>query len=534
MQVILRYIILFVSLFASATASAQVFDSGPSDSALFTNVFDLPGDTLPADNAVGVFGETTQVNIPSGTAVGDFFNAASGSEVNITGGSVGNVFNIFFGEVNISGGSVGINFRPSSTQINISGGSVGENFFTQGGEVNLSSGSVGDNITTFFGEINISGGSFGNDFDVQGSQVNVSGGSIGNGMRAFRDSEVSISGGFVGDDCIAEFGSEVNISGGSVGENFDALSFSDVNISGGSVGAGFDAFGLSQIKISGGSVGDGFRALDESLVIISGGSIGNFTAEDGSTVSLLGSDFAIDGVLMDDLVPGQPFTILDRDMTLSGLLEDGSAFSFDLNSESAPAQDSFESGATLIVKLPPVLRGDVNQDGTVDFLDIVPFVSVFSSGDFLAEADVNRDEVVNGLDIRPFVRLLAGASPIAVPGTIRVRLQQLDYIFIEGFEIGLRFETTDGTVIDSTLWSDFVLSQNPNPKIADVYDSVLEQSVPAGDIVVFAEVLISPGTKIVPPDLDGPLPCRLHVAVPEDGQIDVEVFFVPANCLRLR
>ena len=55
----------------------------------------------------------------------------------------------------------------------------------------------------------------------------------------------------------------------------------------------------------------------------------------------------------------------------------------------------------------PVLLGDVNQDNVVNFLDISPFITVLSNGEFQAEADINEDGVVNFLDIAPFINLLA-------------------------------------------------------------------------------------------------------------------------------
>ena len=52
--------------------------------------------------------------------------------------------------------------------------------------------------------------------------------------------------------------------------------------------------------------------------------------------------------------------------------------------------------------------GDTNRDGSVNFLDISPFISILSSGRFSAEADVNGDGVINFLDISSFVRLFSG------------------------------------------------------------------------------------------------------------------------------
>ena len=52
--------------------------------------------------------------------------------------------------------------------------------------------------------------------------------------------------------------------------------------------------------------------------------------------------------------------------------------------------------------------GDVNGDGSVDLLDVAPFVELIISGEFQIEADVNQDGVVDLLDVAPFVDLLTG------------------------------------------------------------------------------------------------------------------------------
>ena len=53
-----------------------------------------------------------------------------------------------------------------------------------------------------------------------------------------------------------------------------------------------------------------------------------------------------------------------------------------------------------------VLHGDVNLDGTVNLLDVAPFVQILQDGGFQAEADVNKDGVVDLLDVAPFIDLL--------------------------------------------------------------------------------------------------------------------------------
>ena len=54
------------------------------------------------------------------------------------------------------------------------------------------------------------------------------------------------------------------------------------------------------------------------------------------------------------------------------------------------------------------LLGDVNEGGAVDFLDIVPFISLLSGRGFQCEADINVDGMVDFLDIAPFIGILTG------------------------------------------------------------------------------------------------------------------------------
>jgi hypothetical protein len=56
-----------------------------------------------------------------------------------------------------------------------------------------------------------------------------------------------------------------------------------------------------------------------------------------------------------------------------------------------------------------VLLGDVNMDGTVNFLDITPFIAVVSSGGYQAEADIDQNGVVDFLDISPFIAVISGS-----------------------------------------------------------------------------------------------------------------------------
>ena len=55
------------------------------------------------------------------------------------------------------------------------------------------------------------------------------------------------------------------------------------------------------------------------------------------------------------------------------------------------------------------LLGDVDINGTVNFLDIAPFIAILSSGTYQCEADCDQSGTVDFLDISPFIALLSGA-----------------------------------------------------------------------------------------------------------------------------
>ena len=66
-------------------------------------------------------------------------------------------------------------------------------------------------------------------------------------------------------------------------------------------------------------------------------------------------------------------------------------------------------GLAQVVSSSDFLLGDVNLDGTVDLLDVAPFVELLANSTFQIEADINSDGFVNLLDIAGFVDLLSGS-----------------------------------------------------------------------------------------------------------------------------
>lgn len=503
------YCLFIVALIATSKTQAQVFDSGPSDPALFTNgVFDVPAVTVPSS-----ISDLQQLNLSDGGSINANFRVFSGGEVNISGGDVADSFWSRAGsEVNVSGGSIGDFFTAgSNSQVNISGGNFGL-FFTANGlsEVNISGGNFSVLFEAAVGsEVNISGGTFstidarvgsnvqllGGEFRLNGLAVNdptltttaqdiftgtlqdgsvlilvggslnnvtltnvalppldpepivvdstfptgpsslrngqsltlrsggvldqnfnavdatltIEGGTVGAGTGVY-GSRVDIFDGTIGDSFVAFSGSLVNISGGNFGEFFTAFLGSQVNISDGNFD-NFTAHDGSQVNISGGSFGMGFVARRDSEITISGGDFGNrnrFIADGNSQVTLIGSEFFLDGVPIDQLMAADDFTITDRNVRLSGTLADGSPLEFDLTTAFGTGGDTFSASAILNVRLAPQTQlGDVNLDDNVNFLDIAPFIAILSSGGFQLEADLNGDSSVNFLDIAPFIAVLS-------------------------------------------------------------------------------------------------------------------------------
>ena len=63
-------------------------------------------------------------------------------------------------------------------------------------------------------------------------------------------------------------------------------------------------------------------------------------------------------------------------------------------------------GQSVSVTVGGVLLGDVNCDGSVDLLDVTPFIDLIVSGEFSAKADFDQSGTVNLLDVSPFIDAL--------------------------------------------------------------------------------------------------------------------------------
>ena len=135
-------------------------------------------------------------------------------------------------------------------------------------------------------------------------------------------------------------------------------------------------------------------------------------------VNILGSEFFVDGEELDVLLPGEPFTITNREVTLSGLLADGEPFSFQLNTElddgSPLPGDFFDPDATLTVTLTsvPPITGDFDADGEVDGGDADFYIGNLNqpaTGELL-QLDLNGDGNVTIADHNLLVTTLVVTS----------------------------------------------------------------------------------------------------------------------------
>ena len=252
-------------------------------------------------------------------------------------------------------------------------------------------GALGPDFATVDATLNIEGGSVDSDIEVAGSTVTISDGGA-TSLIAFPGSEINLSGGKVGRLMLLE--SSAEISGGSLG-SLEIGSGSVLDVTGGEVGIDLSFFSIS-VDVGG------------TLNVFGGSFIGSVGVSSGGEFNLHVTEAFIDGAPIDGLLLGEPLTILERgQVLLTGLLADGSEFSFELFPFGrAIGGDFFEPATVTVTLVSPVLLGDVNQDEVVNFSDIPSFIEALQAGVFIPEADCNQDGAVNFSDIPRFVEIL--------------------------------------------------------------------------------------------------------------------------------
>ena len=312
---------------AVALCTAAGIAAGQSDPASFGTVYNIG--TFPPGSVFDVSGAVTGASVGDGNGV--FFESFI-TPTFLGGDTLGSdsQLNVFDGGEVRFGFSVGLpDGSVSNAELNVLGGVVALLGDMWNGTLNVFHGTVGSDFRAAFSTINVSGGTVEPDLNSRLGIHTITGGTIGE--RLDIDGINTISGGAIGSNSILR--GTTTITGGSVGDLLLIDGIAD---------------------ISGGTIGGGFSILPDSTVNISGGTFGDaYFARASSVTNLFGTSFFLDGVELTDLVLDEEFVITDRDVTLSGTLADGSAFEFDLNSSDIAGEDFFFAGSSVTVTLVP-------------------------------------------------------------------------------------------------------------------------------------------------------------------------------------
>ena len=219
----------------------------------------------------------------------------------------------------------------------------------------IQNGTIIPNGTT----VNVNGGTIGLSVDLSNGALNINSGNVAIGATG-------ISTGFTNSN------NQVTVNGGQVGGFFQLSNQTQLTLNDGQLES-FGVFSGSSVTINGGRVTRFPDIFSSGVVDIHGGDIFSIRAFSGSTVNLFGTGFALDGQPIQNLVPGQEFVVSNRNVTLTGVLEDGSPIETSLNTAFggffSNNPDGAAADARVTVTLVPA-AGDFNADEIVDVNDI--------------------------------------------------------------------------------------------------------------------------------------------------------------------
>ncbi|MEO0587909.1 MAG: dockerin type I repeat-containing protein, partial [Planctomycetota bacterium] len=239
--------------------------------------------------------------------------------------------------------------------------------------------------------VNVEGGLIGNSFEFIDTAFEMSAGNVGEAVVAYGASTLAVTGGVFEGDVTVGGASALAITGGEVVGELELIDNASATIGGDVVIDLLNAGAGSVLDVSGGQF-ERFDAFDGSIVEISGGTFGDdFDAFSGSNVNLFGSGFALDGVPIEGLIPGQAFTVDTREVRLTGLFSSGEAFDFDLGQFGSPGPAFFSASALLTVTLDTIL-GDFDADGDVDADDIDLLFDNLGNPTFDLTGDATTDQ----------------------------------------------------------------------------------------------------------------------------------------------
>ena len=167
------------------------------------------------------------------------------------------------------------------------------------------------------------------------------------------------------------------VAGAGIGDSFDLAFF-----------VGSDQSSVTDYR--------SFLVFDDTTVVELTNASATDVAQDNFNRDLTAADAALE--LSDTFVTTAPYTTVrvmivgEADVPLNRALVDNVRL------------DVTTSGG-------PILLGDVDLNGVVNFLDIQAFIDVLSGNGFQDEADIDLDGAVTFLDIQPFIEILASPTP---------------------------------------------------------------------------------------------------------------------------
>ena len=101
-------------------------------------------------------------------------------------------------------------------------------------------------------------------------------------------------------------------------------------------------------------------------------------------------------------------SLQDDNFDFVNTLQPGTRYRLIVESHADAIGDQHSTSDLSICLRPRFSSGDVNLDGSVDLLDVDPFIEAISSGTYQGQADTNCDGLVDLRDIASFIAMLGG------------------------------------------------------------------------------------------------------------------------------
>ena len=244
-----------LNLFAGGSIGSNLMTSG----GIIVNV---AGGEIGDDFTVGsLFApSTTVVNLSNGS-IGDDYESIGGT-TNVSGGSFG-IFAIFQGStINLTGGSLGEFSLMFGSDVSIDGGFIpdngsvgtGSNANMTAGTINNEFGSSSDEFEVRSGStFSMSGGRINKTIEINNSSFNLTGGAVER-LVAISGGQVNIEGGVIEERISLQTGSQADYSGGLLAPFFSQAD-TTIDVSG------------NDFEVDGVPVGDGALVLPEGSIL---------------------------------------------------------------------------------------------------------------------------------------------------------------------------------------------------------------------------------------------------------------------------